>query len=354
MFFLNHPDLLAVQTTPGANGNDTVSGYSYIPSQLQAAISDPSLNPIAAQWINQWINQDMQSGGNDSQITNMPFGTFLAALAVIKQQSIEMSTEQTNLTILQALDPNDPRIPEYQARIQGYQDDITAARQKVQDYAANVIRTGAPGPQAAPSDAGADAAVTAEQVEQAVEAEEAEADAEGDAIARAYVDPTGLLNGENQALTSTQANAMIQRIRVAETATSATVVGASASADGASTAPSDPLTVVAPDPIYKNYKVSSGANGALVVSVPTLQVQTRSGVTTFPSNQIAEPSTQVAVTSSQIKVASTQVNVTSNQVSVTSTQVDVPSTQVSVPSTQLQTPSAVMTSPDLEPSLCGR
>jgi len=42
--------------------------------------------------------------------------------------------------------------------------------------------------------------------------------------------------------------------------------------------------VISPNPIYKNYQVTAGQNGALVVTVPTLQVQTPTAVMTIPSN----------------------------------------------------------------------
>ncbi len=320
-------------------------------------MNDPShpLDAATARWIENKAIGDTQ----DSVTNSERYAVFMASIATIKEQAVQKSAMETALALAQRLGRDD-LVQGLQTKIQAYQDDIDSARSRVLDYAADAIRaqeqassTGGGSPDASGS---GNSIVDGEQTAiTEVDAIQAEAVRDGNAIARAYVDPTGLLNGANQTLTSAQLDAMAQRIRIAETATSATPTFAPANTgDFTSTAAVSPLTVTALNPIYKNYKVTVGPNGALVVSVPTLQVQTPTGVMTIPSNQVVVPSTQMNVTSTQINVPSTQVNVPSTQVNTPSTQVNVPSLQTNVPSTQVQTPSSVMTSPDLQPALCGR
>ncbi len=88
-------------------------------------------------------------------------------------------------------------------------------------------------------------------------------------------------------------------------------------ADGAYT--NSELTGISLAPIYQGYVVRPGDNGSTVIGVPSSQVQLPSSVLTAPSNQIL-----------------------------------VPSSQINVPSSQVDVPSTVMTSPNIEPTLCGR
>jgi len=359
VFFMTHTDLLHTLLGPeDSTGTQQVQGYRYNVSAVSTELDDPA-NKISPA-TKSWIEANQVTDPASLPASGSAFGDFMTGLAVIKEQTTLMAAAQTDLALLQQLGVTDSRIANLQNVIQGYQNDIDTARAKVLAYAAAAISAdpstqSGNGGSGTASGAGSSQSTTDQQIAQAMDASEAEAAAEGDAIARAYADPNGTLNGTNQLVTSADADAIVNRITIAETATAATPVGtAPDTSDFTSTASDSPLTVISPNPIYKNYQVTAGQNGALVVTVPTLQVQTPTAVMTIPSNQVVVPSTQVAVTSTQVNIPSTQVNVPSSQVNVPSTQVNVPSTQVAVPSTQVQTPSDVMTSPDLEPSLCGR
>lgn len=359
LFFMLHPELLSTISGPeDANRKQDIGGYHYNVAALRAAMDDPSSHLSAS--AKQWIEQNELAGSDDSTIKDSGYGDFMTALAVMNQQAIQKTAAETDLAMLRALGVTDGRIDNMQRRIQGYQEDIDLARAKALDYATPLLKSYIPptpsgGASADGSGSDSSGLMTEQQIIQEMDASEADAVREGIAIARTNMDPAGLLNGANQNLTQDQVSAIIQRITMAETAISATPVGgASEGGDFMRTASDSPLTVLAPNPIYKNYKVSVGLNGALVVAVPSLQVQTPTAVLTVPSNQIVVPTTQILVPTTQVNAPSTQVNVPSTQVNVPSTQVNVPSTQIDVPSTQVQTSSDVMTSPDLDPSLCGR
>lgn len=374
-FYIQHTSLLSTfGDAQRSDGITPVSGVRWSPDAVKAALNENVAQVDGGRPISdaarQWIQDNQIARGTVAAVTDVAgrlgaatssepaFVHFMTSLAVVGQQSALKGQLETNNALLRDFGRTDTDLyRENETLIQKVQADIDFARAQAIKYvrAAAEARAASGGGSSDGSGSG-NTIVDGENTDiDAIDTSTAEAVRDGYAIARAFVDPTGILNGANQTLSSTQVNAMVDRIRIAQTATSATSNAAPAATDNFTDTSSDsPLTVAALNPIYKNYKVTVGPNGALVVTVPTLQVQTPTGVMTIPSNQVVVPSTQLNVTSTQINVPSTQVNVPSTQVNTPSTQVNVPSLQMTVPSTQVRTPGSAMNSLDLQPALCGR
>jgi hypothetical protein len=369
LFFLHHTNLLGENSSPTrTDGSRDMLGYILERGQVKEAldkdvatgIGNRPFSPEAQRWIEQ--NELGNNNSPNNPANNPAYVDFMTALTVIRAQSAvlaEIETTQAILRDFRQMDSN--AYIDNDLRKQKIFGEIRQARLQVTEYTSAAIKAAGGGASSDASGSGNSIVTTEEEfANEALDAATIEAAREGDAIARAYIEPTGIIDGSpNHTLTQTEIDGMLARIRLADTAVSSTVVGSIPGASGVDTlvrtTAGAPVTVVALNPIYKNYKATVGPNGALVVTVPTVQVRTPTSVMTIPSSQITVPSSQLmAVPSAVMTVPSTQINVPSTQVNVPSTQVNVPSTQILVPSTQVLTPSSVMSSPDLQPALCGR
>ena len=374
-YMLNSVLIEAVRGPTNSDGKEAVTGNIVYTAKLKDALqraSDQGLPAAARQWIEEHEIRPAEghydadhtfktrAGVGSNPADDPDYGDFRSNLAVIREQEIQKAQMQTELLILSQLGQGGTaQYEQVQQRIQGFEAAILVARSAVAKYVKDAFQAQRPPGGASGSGSGSGNTIVegAEEFSnEAMDVSSAEALRDGVAIARAYIEPADALSGgSGRKLTRADVDGMLERIRIAESAVSSSTAAPASGVDRLVQAGEGaPLTVAALNPIYKNYRVTPGQNGSVVVSVTSAQVRTPTAVMTIPSSQITVPSSQILVPSAVMTVPSAQINVPSTQVNVPSSVMTVPSTQITVPSTQVRTPGSAMSSLDLQPALCGR